>query len=222
MEVSNPNVIHYKRRLPHAYTQNNPVFITWRLKFTLPNHLIQSLKEQKDAFEKEIETLSEDYQNMQRYQFSKKQFNWLDELLTQDIDFPQLLQRPDVAEIIQNALHYLDDKKYCLHAYCVMPNHVHVLLTPYCEKADEKSALSDITHSLKRYTAREINKLLEKAGAMWARESYDHIVRNETEFGIIIEYIIGNPVKAKLVEHWKAWQYTWIDTGLSEGMSKNS
>lgn len=98
-----------------------------------------------------------------------------------------------------------------------MPNHVHVLLTPHCAKVDEQKALSEITHSLKRYTAREINKLLGKEGALWAKESYDHIVRNETEFSRIVDYIISNPVKAGLVTHWKDWQFTWIAPECSDG-----
>lgn len=117
MTLTSPNIVHYKRRLPHAYTENHPVFITWRLKFTLPNHLIQSLKEQKEIFEKDIENLTEDYQNMQRYQFSKKQFDWLDEQIATGADFTQLLRRQDVVKIIQAALHYMDTKKYCLHTY---------------------------------------------------------------------------------------------------------
>jgi putative transposase len=214
MSDLNLNIIYYKRRLPHAYIQNNPVFITWRLKFTLPRQVLQSLKEQKEVFEKNMDTLGNEYQQLQKFLFSKKQFNWLDEHLTSDASYPQILKRSDVAEIIINAMHFLDTKKYCLHSFCIMPNHVHVLLTPYSDASESNTSLSEITHSLKRFTAREINKLLGKEGALWNKESYDHYIRNEKEFERILEYIKQNPVKAGLVMNWQDWQYTWVDESL--------
>jgi len=206
----------YRRRLPHAYAENTPIFLTWRLRFTLPTSIIRKIAEDKEAFEQSISALSVDYQNMQRYQFSKKQFDIYDEMLGKNPHFPQLLTRPEVASIIQNSFHYLDGDKYCLHTFCVMSNHVHLLLTPLVARSQEKQALSSITQSLKRYTARETNKLLAQVGSLWAHESYDHMVRNDKEFYRIAWYIINNPEKAGLVADWKQWQFTWIEDELRQ------
>ena len=73
-----------------------------------------------------------------------------------------------------------------------------------------------ITQGLKGYTAREANRLLGRTGQpFWQGESYDHWVRDETEFIRIIAYIENNPVKAGLVarsedRRWSsAWERRW-------------
>jgi REP element-mobilizing transposase RayT len=74
-----------------------------------------------------------------------------------------------------------------------MANHVHLLMTPLLEVAG-------IMHSLKRSTARECNRILGLTGRQfWQNESYDRLVRDESEFRRIVRYIESNPVKAGLV-----------------------
>ena len=87
---------------------------------------------------------------------------------------PLHLRRPEVAELMIQALLYGQDnmKPYQLHAWVVMANHIHVLLTPFVE-------ISKIIHSLKRFTAREANRMLGFTGQpFWQDESYDHLVRD--------------------------------------------
>jgi REP element-mobilizing transposase RayT len=75
-----------------------------------------------------------------------------------------------------------------------MANHVHLLVTPRVE-------ISKLTHSLKRFTAREANRMLGLTGqTFWQVESYDRLVRDRTEFQRIAGYIEMNPVKAGLVK----------------------
>jgi REP element-mobilizing transposase RayT len=82
--------------------------------------------------------------------------------------------------------------EYELHGYVIMPNHVHILITPLRE-------LPAIMQSLKGHTAREANKILGLTGhPFWQDESYDRFVRNEQEFGKIASYIEMNPVRAGL------------------------
>ena len=85
---------------------------------------------------------------------------------------------------------------YDLPAWCVMPNHVHVVVRPR-----EGHRLADILHSWKSFTATRINRLLGRTGRQWQREYYDHLIRDEREFGRIIQYILQNPAKAGL-KHW--------------------
>ena len=92
-----------------------------------------------------------------------------------------------------DALHYRETelRHYVLHAYVVMPNHVHMLITPVIE-------VPRIMKSLKAFTGRAANLLLDRTGLpFWQREFYDHWVR-DGEFERIARYIENNPVKAGL------------------------
>ncbi|MCP5098236.1 MAG: hypothetical protein GY943_22025 [Chloroflexi bacterium] len=97
-----------------------------------------------------------------------------------------------------------------MDAFCVMSNHAHIVFTPLEKENDSYHALQTIMHSLKRYTAREGNKLLKREGAFWQHESYDHVVRNRNEWERIVKYVLNNPVKAGLVERWEDWPYTYL------------
>jgi putative DNA methylase len=90
--------------------------------------------------------------------------------------------------LVAESLHYRDGKVYTLHAFCVMPNHVHLVCTPLEKPNGIYHSLTAILHSLKRYTAREANRILGRQGAFWQAESYDHLVRDEGEFRRIIAY----------------------------------
>jgi REP element-mobilizing transposase RayT len=81
---------------------------------------------------------------------------------------------------------------YELHAFVVMPNHVHLLITP-------SVPLRKLTKSLKSITARRANEMLGLTGTtFWQEESYDHTVRDRREFANIWRYIECNPVRAGL------------------------
>jgi len=112
------------------------------------------------------------------------------------------LRNEAVAEIVVHALQgAADSGQLDLHAWCVMANHVHVLLTP-------RTDVSRLLQMLKGGTAREANKCLGVAGVpFWQHESYDHWTRNEEESQRIVAYIENNPVKAGLVA--KASDYPW-------------
>lgn len=117
------------------------------------------------------------------------------------------LQRPEIADMIAEALRYFDGEQYLLDDWVVMPNHVHVILWPM-----PNFTLSDILKSRKRHTARQANLILGKTGeTFWQRESYDHWIRNDEEKSRICRYIRMNPVKAGLCaapEEWK-WSSAW-------------
>jgi REP element-mobilizing transposase RayT len=78
---------------------------------------------------------------------------------------------------------------------------------PTSERTD--SSLYKIMQSLKWYTAKECNKILNRTGQFWQHESYDHVVRNEEELNRIVEYVLNNPVKAGLVETHEDWKWNY-------------
>jgi putative transposase len=115
------------------------------------------------------------------------------------------LQQPEIAAVVVQSLHHFHGKSYELLSYCLMPNHVHmVVLLP-----DGAPPLVRTLQRLKGYTALQANKLLGRTGAFWQAESYDHVVR-AGELERIISYIVDNPVKAGLVDDWQQWPFTYV------------
>lgn len=108
-----------------------------------------------------------------------------------------------VAEIVQNALLFHDGQKYRLHSWVIMPNHIHCLLTP-----NKEFSLPEITHSIKSFTAKEANKILNRQGIFWQREAFDRYIRNIKHFINVIKYIEENPVKAKLCVEREDWRFS--------------
>src|SRR5579859_3428421 len=104
------------------------------------------------------------------------------------------LKQPEVAQaVVASILYGVEIGHYQLHSWVIMPNHVHLLLTP-------QVSLSRLLGSMKGATAKRANLLLHRTGeCFWQDESYDHFVRNGEEFRRIQRYIESNPVKACLV-----------------------
>ena len=106
---------------------------------------------------------------------------------------PLFLKQPEIADVVLNALRDGERKFQCyaLHSFVVMPNHVHLLVTPTV-------VATKWLAPMKGFTAYQANRILGRQGAFWQSESYDHLVRSETEFQRIRRYIELNPVKAGL------------------------
>jgi REP element-mobilizing transposase RayT len=115
---------------------------------------------------------------------------------------PTWLRSPHIAQTVVQAIIDSDQSKLCkLHAYVVMPNHVHVLLAPLAQ-------LRSITQFIKGRSARQANLALHRQGkTFWQKESFDHWVRDSAEFDRILRYIRNNPVKARLVTNPDAWPW---------------
>ena len=129
-------------------------------------------------------------------------FTKADEFLDSASTGPLYLRSPDCAKIVEDSILYGAKDRYDLFAWCVMANHVHILIKP-------SGDLSDVMQSLKGYTAWKINKLQNQTGrTFWQDESYDHWSRDDEEFLRIIEYIENNPVKSKLCERPRDWPWS--------------
>jgi thiamine-phosphate pyrophosphorylase len=93
-----------------------------------------------------------------------------------------------------------DDRFYRLFAAVVMPDHAHVLLRP-----NEGVELSRILKGIKGASARLVNVSRGSSGSVWQDESWDRIMRDQTEFDEKLEYMLNNPVKKGLVTD--PWEY---------------
>ncbi|MEN6521030.1 MAG: transposase [Armatimonadota bacterium] len=90
-----------------------------------------------------------------------------------------------------------------IYAYCLMPNHLHLALSP----VDDKRSLSESIGKFKSYTTSESWKLGFE-GQLWQRSWYDHIARRDEDVLAICRYILENPVRATLVESCDKWPYS--------------
>jgi REP element-mobilizing transposase RayT len=173
-----------RRRLPHWTTELGTYFVTFRLKDALSDELARRI-----ALRRRPHALAD--------RFLDRSYGrcWL--------------RDPRIAAIIDGAIRFFDGSKYLLHAWTIMPNHVHVAF-----RIAERVALREVTKSWKGYTAREVNKILGRHGALWQDESYDSLLHDEHDLTRVVRYIEFNPVKAGLV----GWPWvTILDRKFSFG-----
>jgi REP element-mobilizing transposase RayT len=168
----------YRRRLPHWLPDNSALFVTWRLAGSPPPIQPVITFAERDAH------------------------------FDRATGGPFWLRDPRIAEMIQEALRYGESprKLYDLHAWCIMPNHIHVIWEPHVP-------LAKITQWLKGRTARKANAMLGRTGQpFWQDESYDHWIRTNKELDSTIAYVERNPLIAGLVasgEDWP-WSSAWL------------
>jgi len=181
-----------QRRLPHWTQDSAAYFVTFRLADSIPHDKLtqwHNEREQWLAEHKEEELTPEDRREYYRL-FDHRIETWLDAG-----EGSCILRQADIRKIVADALRHFDGIRYDLGAWCIMPNHVHVLV-----RVREGHSLSSVLHSWKSFTAHEINKQLNRTGEVWQHESYDHIVRNPQSLWRIEAYIMNNPI-AGSVQH---------------------
>ena len=178
---------HYERRLPHWDLVGHAVFVTFRLHGSLPASRV---------FPPERLT-------------SGKAFVAIDRILDKAASGPLYLRMPEIAALIVASLHDGEQRfhRYQMHSFAVMPNHVHLLVTP-------QVVATRWLGPLKGFTAHEAKRMLGLSGQpFWQDESYDHLVRSDAELERIREYIESNPVKAGLVAVAESWQWSSAHNG---------
>jgi len=201
----------YYRNLPHFQPLESVFFITIRLAGSLlPVAIIEMLKEEQEIALKQRDQQKEEIVNQK-----KRYFVRFDDFLDNPQNGPYWLKQVEIADVVTEALHFRDKLDYKLVVYCLMSNHVHFVIDTRDTNETEKP-LFRILQSFKRYTARKANVLLNRTGAFWHPESYDHIVLDNGELRRIIWYILQNPVKAGLSENWQGWPYSYVNDSYLE------
>ena len=115
------------------------------------------------------------------------------------------------------------DRRYELFAVSVMPDHVHVLIEPMIEREGESGkpiffSISKILHSIKSFTANRINKIDNTSGAVWETESFDRLIRSETDLQEKFEYVTRNPWDAEVAKPETDYRWVWY-SGIEQTKS---
>ena len=121
--------IAYRRNLPHIQPVGACFFVTFRLKDSVPKVKLYELRQ---AFEANINRLkngtSSVFLQQEIYNLQKQFFGQYDQLLDTIQNGPHFLKQNNIAAIVANQIHRFDDELYNLLAYCIMSNHVHLLI----------------------------------------------------------------------------------------------
>ncbi len=215
----------YRRDLPHIQPIGGTFFVTYRLKDTLPRTVAEQFKQEKQARYRQLREAEDETLKQRLYEEQKRQFARYDNFLDRCVCGERWLQRPEIATEAVNSLGFWADKWYELIAYTVMPNHVHAVMDLSIQdigstitapslfdesESVEYRQLYQVMKSVKNFSARKSNELLNRSGSFWQKESYDHLVRDEKELRRIIRYVLENPVKAGLVKCWEDWPFTFL------------
>jgi len=178
--------------LPHFDSTHVIQSITFRLADSLPQSVLRQI-------EVELTRVPPADQERERY---RQRERWLDAGLG-----CCALRHPQVAAVMQETLQKFDPERYRLMAWCIMPNHVHVLIHPYV-------SLSKIWQSWKSYTGRWAMARNAELGlgvpgaAFWMRECWDRYIRDESHLRQVMAYIHENPVKAGLCAAAEDWPWS--------------
>ncbi len=167
--------------LPHWRQDGCTYFVTFRLADSVSQPVLNEWKYERDAWlrvrgidpaisdwKPAIGRLSLRERRIFERLFVGKLFGYLDRGHGDCV-----LRVPEICELLSRALLYFDSHRCDTGDFVVMPNHVHILLTPYPE-----FELEDLLHSIKSYTSNQFNRKLNRTGTHWMEESYDHVVRD--------------------------------------------
>ncbi|MGB7344049.1 MAG: transposase [Pirellulaceae bacterium] len=196
--------VYYNGFLPHWRQAGCSYFVTFRLADSVPKKVIDQWKYERDAWlkargidpfrtgmEHKFAKLSRSEQlTFERY-FTGKLFQFLDQGYG-----ACYLRDPVACKIAFDALLHFHGQRIEAGDLVVMPNHVHVLMTPL-----PGHELEEVLHSIKSFTANQINRHFKRTGVLWMEESHDHIVRDAEELIRIQRYIANNPIKARLKQN---------------------
>lgn len=178
--------VQHRGYLPHIKAEGGIYFVTFRLADSLPS-----------VFLVQLESIPVDDRNAE----IESQLNlghgacWL--------------KQEAIASIVKNTLLARNGEDYQLHAWVIMPNHVHLVIEPL-----GNHALSDILQAIKSTSAHLANVALERSGAFWQRESFDHLIRDDSDFERCCHYVRENPVTATLAP--TAEQYLYSDVSAAD------
>ena len=195
----NPHIGIRNRRLPHWEATGAVYFVTFRLADSLPQEVLRRIVFARKDIPSTAAQMGREISESERKHLKQLHAHKIEKYLDAGAGRCSL-RSPAVAEIVADSLRKFDGMRYRLFAWCVMPNHVHVVF-----EAIADNTLAGILHSWKSFTAKKANQVLKRSGEFWQHEYYDHLIRDAAEFDRAVLYVAENPEKACL----KEWRWVW-------------
>ena len=191
-------ITRHLNRLPHWQQESRLQFVTWHLGDALPVEAHRQLVCERTVWlahhpEPWAQSNEDEYHRL----FSDRLHDWLDVGMGSC-----LLQHPNLSQIMFDALLHFDGSRFRLEALAIMPTHVHILF-----QLVAGFTLEQVVHSWKSYTANRLNEARRHTGPVWMKDYWDRMIRSPEHGWKTREYILANPVKARLSEgQFRIWQ----------------
>ena len=190
-------------RLPHSESAHACYFVTFRLADSLPKSVLRQIELERVDIVRTAEVMKRELSAAEQRRLIELTGVRIEEYLDAGAGSCFLVE-PALAGKIVHALRHFEGVRYRLFAWCVMPNHVHVVFQPLMDHT-----LAGTVHGWKSYTAKEANRLLQRTGVFWQREYYDHLVRDAPDLRRVVRYVLENPKKAGLRD------WPWVSAALA-------
>ena len=178
-----------QNRLPHWQQDNATYFVTFRLADALPAAQVAQWRDEREAW---LRAHSQPWDAATELEYVRHFENMTEHCLDEGRG-SCLLRSGEPQRIVADALAFFDGQRYRQHAWVVMPNHVHTLLSLL---AGHK--MEDVVQSWKGFSTHAINRALNRSGSIWQKDYFDRLIRNAEHFWNCVGYIQRNPSKAQL------------------------
>lgn len=194
---------HARGGLPHLKREGGTYFVTFRLAGTLPREVLVKLKTERETILQQALAAKRPL----TWTEQEELFRWYSVRVDQYLDAGHgdcWLKQPETARLVAEAMQFHRDIRFELLAWCVMPNHVHVVVRPLVGWS-----LSQILKSWKGFTGKAANELLKRTGrSFWQTESFDHLVRDDNDLHRCCYYTVMNPVNAGFCGRPEDWPWS--------------
>lgn len=205
--MSKKDPVIYRRNLPHIQPPDGTFFVTFMLKGAITKDKRTMIREKHELALANARRMypEADVYKREAGKIHMEYIKEYDHLLENGLRGVRWLEIPEIASLVEGSLKYLDGNEWRLIAWCIMPNHVHVVVD------ETRIPLFRILQRMKIFTAIRANRILGRTGkAFWQDESFDHLVRDEWSLIEKIRYTVFNPVKAGICKEWQGWQWSGI------------
>jgi hypothetical protein len=194
-------IVQTKNRLPHWTQAGATYFVTFHAADSIPRETLRQWSSERDIWlNAHPQPWSSSVERENHLRFSSTFERWLDESGGKCV-----LRNPANAALVAGALMYFDPARCVQHAWVVMPNHVHSLVS-----LGEDEELEALLGSWKKFTARRISNRIRGA-AYWQKDYFDRLIRDDAHFWNCARYVRRNPAKAKLTGgEYLLWESEYV------------
>ena len=212
-----------RKALPHIYPVGACFFITFNIFDAIPKVYLDKLRDIRDETLERVEHCKDINEQERELRIAAVERRyWIDyhEALDEIQEGSHLLKQKELAQIVIDKLMEYDGLYYTLCAYVIMGNHVHILIDFKIQLENENTIHSKymnvdkVLQLIKGGSAKTCNDWLRSHNLptyehIWFRESYDRYIRNDQHYSNSLNYILNNPIKAKLCTDWRNYPFCW-------------